>query len=179
MSTRRAPLSTNANAANSPMRTRPSGSLASVLDKHRLQQLQQQKRSYASAQREDPYGQPPPHKKQLLNDGSKEAIREPPPVRQVKVQRKDPNLARNDPRNEARIAHAIGDKFEKLVAQQAEEAARMRHWKESTKAKFPDNIFYFESVPDDKRSKLVKQITQLGGVSPAPPPSARTTHHRH
>ncbi|CAN8097674.1 unnamed protein product [Discula destructiva] len=151
MSTRRAPLSSNSNAANSPMRTRPSGSLASVLDKHR-----HQKRAHASVQREELYGQPPPPKKQLLNDGSKEAVRCPPPVRQVKipVKREPGRLHKEEKTSQSANIR---------TAQQEDEATRIRRWREATRANFPDYVFYFESAPDDKRSKLVKQIMQLGG----------------
>lgn len=155
MSSRRAPLSSNPNAANSPMRTRPSASLASVLDKHRQQTS---KRAHASVQREEPYGQQPPIKRQLLNDGSKEAIRAPAVIRRVKVSGPNSN---HQARKDSKPSQSTASK----AAQQEEEAIRMRRWKDSTRSNFPDFVFYFESAPDDKRSKWAKQIAQLGGVS--------------
>ncbi|KAJ4411336.1 Cdc7p-Dbf4p kinase complex regulatory subunit [Gnomoniopsis sp. IMI 355080] len=149
MSTRRVPLSSHPNGTNSPLRSHNTAS-ASVLNKYR-----QQKRAYASVQREEPYGQPPPAKKQLLNNGSKEPVRSPPAVRQVKVVR--PNL--NRVFKDDKPSQVSASK----VAQQEDEAARMRRWKEATRQNFPDYVFYFESVPDEKRAKVVKQITQLGG----------------
>lgn len=151
MSSRRVPLSLHPNGTNSPLRNHPT-SAASVLNKYR-----QQKRAYASLQREEPYGQPPPAKKQLLNNGSKEPVRSPPAVRQVKIARPNPNRVFKD----ERPSQAAGSK----ATQQEDEAARMRRWKEATRQNFPDYVFYFESVPDEKRAKVVKQITQLGGVS--------------
>lgn len=151
MSSRRVPLSSHPNGTNSPLRPH-STATASVLNKYR-----QQKRAYASVQREEPYGQPPPAKKQLLNNGSKEPVRSPPAVRQVKVARPNSNRVFKDDKP----SQTLGSK----AAQQEDEAARMRRWKEATRQNFPDYVFYFESVPDDKRAKVVKQITQLGGVS--------------
>ena len=63
MSSRRVPLSSNPNAANSPYRA-----LAAAASK--------QKRSYATIQREESYGQPPPAKKQMLD--SQQTLRTPP-----------------------------------------------------------------------------------------------------
>ncbi|KAF3762007.1 hypothetical protein M406DRAFT_334044 [Cryphonectria parasitica EP155] len=146
MSSRRVPLSSNPNVANSPIRSQ-SSALASVLGKHR-----QQKRAYASVQREEHYGQPPPTKKKLLNDGTEQPLRS--PVRQVKVIRRDLSRAYKD----EKISQASISK----VAQQEDEAARVQRWKEATRHSFPSYVFYFESCPAEQRSKLVKQLTQLG-----------------
>lgn len=151
MSTRRIPLSSNPNVANSPVRKHASA-LVSLVDKHR-----QQKRNYASVQRDEPYGQPPPTKKKLLNDGSEQPLRS--PVRQVKIIRRD--LARAAYKDE-KPSQNSGSK----AARQEDEAARMRRWKEVTRTNFPRYVFYFESCPAEQRSKMVKQLTQLGAVSP-------------
>lgn len=110
-------------------------------------------------QRDEPYGQQPPNKKLLLNDGSKEAVRSPPPVRQVKIVRKDHSKAQKS------YVHTANSAVLSRSAQQEDEVIRMRRWKESTRENFPAYVFYFENVADDKRVKLVKQIAQLGGVS--------------
>lgn len=151
MSSRRAPLSSNLNAANSPIRTHTSG-LASKLFKDRLQ-----KRPFASVQREEPYGQPPPAKKKLLNDGTEQPTRS--PVRQVKVVRRDYARPRRDDRfNQPPASHK--------AAQQEDETARMDRWKANTRRNFPQYVFYFESCPAELRPRLVKYLMHLGAVSP-------------
>lgn len=152
MSSRRAPLSSNPNVANSPIRTQTS-SFASKLFKDRLQ-----KRPFASVQREEPYGQPPPAKKKLLNNGTEQPARS--PVRQVKVVRRDPVRTYKDDRP----TQASGSK----AAQQEDETARMERWKTNTRRNFPDYVFYFESCPSELRPKLVKYLTHLGAVSQPP-----------
>lgn len=147
-STRRAPLSSNSNAANSPIRN--TSALAAALSKQR-----HPKRAYASVQREEPYGQPPPSKKQMLNDGSERPARS--PVRQVKVVRRDPTR----PHKDEKTAHERGSK-----SQREEERARVHQWKEAQRRNFPGFVFYFESVPNDQRSKIVKQLAHYGAVSP-------------
>ncbi|KAJ0108168.1 g1 s regulator [Diaporthe amygdali] len=143
-STRRVPLSSNPNVANSPIRN--TSALAAALSKQR-----QQKRAYASVQREEPYGQPPPAKKQMLNDGSEKPARS--PVRQVKVVRRDPTRLPKDDK-------AFQEKNSK--SQREEERARVHQWKEAQRRNFPRFVFYFESVPNDQRSKIVKQLAHWG-----------------
>lgn len=145
-STGRVPLSSNPNVANSPIRN---SALAAALSKQR-----QQKRAYASLQREEPYGQPPPAKKQMLNDGTEKPARS--PVRQVKVVRRDPTRAHKDDKT----SHERVSK-----SQREEERARVHQWKEAQRRNFPGFVFYFESVPNDQRSKIVKQLAHWGAVS--------------
>ena len=54
-------------------------------------------------------------------------------------------------------------------AQQEERSAKgttesVRQWQRHYKKVFPDFVFYFESVPDEQRVRLLKQITALGAV---------------
>lgn len=149
MSSRRVPLASNPNVANSPIRN-TSSNFPAVLSKHR-----QQKRTYASVQREEPYGQPPPSKKKLLNNGTEQALRS--PARQVKVVRKDLTRAHKD----EKLSHQLGSK----AAVREDETARVQRWKSITRTNFPNFVFYFESVPNDQRAKLVRHLTQLGAVS--------------
>lgn len=44
----------------------------------------------------------------------------------------------------------------------------VRQWQTQTRARFPNFVFYFESIPDEQRSKLAKQVAQLGAVSSTP-----------
>ncbi|RDA90979.1 hypothetical protein CP533_3110 [Ophiocordyceps camponoti-saundersi (nom. inval.)] len=143
MSTRRAPLASNPNAANSPLRGASS-----------LPCYAKQKRF----QREDAYVQPPPVKKQALENGSQRAIRSPgrplPQRAQVLVQRTSTSATRSA--NKDRISRAASV-FSAHDADHEKEA-----WKKHYKAKFPKMVFYFESIPDDVRAKLTKRVTYFG-----------------
>jgi regulatory subunit for Cdc7p protein kinase len=45
------------------------------------------------------------------------------------------------------------------------EVENVRQWQEQTRSRFPKMVVYFESIPDEQRVKLTKQVTGLGGVS--------------
>ncbi|KIE03739.1 G1/S regulator, partial [Metarhizium majus ARSEF 297] len=144
MSSRRVPLTSNPNVANSPLRGPGS-----------LHAYAKQKRSYANVQREEAYGQPPPVKKQVLEDGTQRAVRSPSkaPRAQVVVQRSSTRLVTKDrtTRTTQASARTVQDvDTEKEV------------WKKHHRAKFPKMVFYFESIPDDIRAKLTKRVNYLG-----------------
>ncbi|RDA86670.1 hypothetical protein CP532_5040 [Ophiocordyceps camponoti-leonardi (nom. inval.)] len=143
MSTRRAPLANNPNAANSPLRG------ASTLPCYAKQKR---------VQREDAYIQPPPVKKQALENGNQRAIRSParplPPRAQVLVQRTSTSASRST--NKDRVSRAAAA-FSAHEADNEKEA-----WKKHYRAKFPKMVFYFESIPDDVRAKLTKRVTYFG-----------------
>jgi regulatory subunit for Cdc7p protein kinase len=147
MSSRRVPLTSNPNVANSPLR----GASA-------LASFSKQKRSYANLQREEPYGQPPPTKKQALDNGTTRAPRSPSklPRSQLLIQRGVPatSTARTTTRERSTKASTTsrGVPDDKEV------------WKKHYRAKFPKMVFYFESIPDDIRAKLTKRVTYLGAV---------------
>jgi len=154
MATRRAPLSSNPNAANSPLRTSSASLLAyqgSKLSKAR---------SHADMMREEAYGQPPPAKRQMVDHG---------------IQRSMPSPTRPKPRNVVHRVYASKAAEQapatKRVPQSAafkpseKEVDNIRAWQTQTRARFPKMVFYFESVSDDQRSKLSKQVTHLGAVS--------------
>lgn len=152
-STRRIPLSSNQNAANSPVRN---SALATAFNKQR-----HTKRAYASVQREEPYGQPPPAKKQMLNDGTEKASRS--PVRQVKIVRRDPTRPHRDDKTSLEKAPR--------PSQQEDERARVQQWQQVTRRNFPGFVFYFESVSSEQSAKIVKQLVHLGAVSDPGRPS--------
>ncbi|KAH7161436.1 Dfp1/Him1, central region-domain-containing protein [Dactylonectria macrodidyma] len=143
MSSRRGPLTNNPNVANSPLRG------ASTLAAYA-----KQKRSYATIQREEAYGQPPPLKKQVLDNGNQRALRSPTrPVRtQVLVQR-----GTTRPATKERSSRAISTSRSTHDAETEKE-----QWKKHHRAKFPKMVFYFESIPDDIRARLTKRVTYLG-----------------
>ncbi|KAL7790444.1 hypothetical protein V8C37DRAFT_180098 [Trichoderma ceciliae] len=151
MSSRRAPLASNPNVANSPLRA------PSILAAYA-----KPKRSFATAQREEPYGQPPPVKKQALENGAQRAVRSPTKP-----------LARAPahivvPRNSTAVPRPIvRERSSKTAATSAARASQdvdteKEAWKKHHRAKFPKMVFYFESIPDDIRAKLTKRVTYLG-----------------
>ncbi|KAJ6437816.1 G1/S regulator NimO [Purpureocillium lavendulum] len=153
MSSRRAPLTSNPNVANSPLRA-PST----------LSGYAKQKRSYATVQREEAYGQPPPVKKQALEHGSR-AVRSPSKATaatastsrtHVLVQRGGTARSTMAPRD--RVSRAAPATQSTRTGQEADTQV----WRSHYKAKFPKMVFYFESIPDDVRAKLVKRVTYFG-----------------
>ncbi|KAG6014491.1 hypothetical protein E4U54_005224 [Claviceps lovelessii] len=146
MSSRRVPLTSNPNVANSPLRGH-----------NTLNAYAKQKRSYATVQREEAYGQPPPVKKQALDNGSQRAVRSPSKTSraQVLVQR---SAAAARPTLRDRAIKSIQDSTRAIQDNEAEKEA----WKKHYRVKFPKMVFYFESIPDDIRAKLTKRVTYLG-----------------
>jgi regulatory subunit for Cdc7p protein kinase len=147
MATRRVPLGSNPNAANSPLRASSASLLAyqgSKLSKAR---------SHADMMREEAYGQPPPAKRQMVDHG---------------VQRPMPSPTRPKPRNVVHRAYASKATEQAPVAKtkpSVSEVDSIRVWQTQTRARFPRMVFYFESVSDDQRAKLSKQVAHLGAVS--------------
>jgi regulatory subunit for Cdc7p protein kinase len=143
MSSRRGPLTNNPNVANSPLR----GASA-------LAGYAKQKRSYATVQREETYGQPPPLKKQVLDNGVQRAVRSPTRSTrsQVLVQR---GVTRPTKERASRPAS---------TATSRDLDTEKEAWKRHHRAKFPKMVFYFESIPDDVRARLTKRVNYLGAV---------------
>jgi regulatory subunit for Cdc7p protein kinase len=148
MSTRRAPLSSNPNAANSPLR----GAAAALAAK--------QRRSHAEVQREEAYGQPPPAKRQMLDLGGGRAARSP-------VQSKAASARSASQRTtlKTNTADKVAAKSNPTRTLSEEELQGLRQWQTQLRARLPSMVFYFESLPDDQRARLTKQVTHLGAVS--------------
>ncbi|KAJ4266365.1 Cdc7p-Dbf4p kinase complex regulatory subunit [Fusarium torreyae] len=142
MSSRRGPLTNNPNVANSPLR----GASA-------LAGYAKQKRSYATVQREETYGQPPPLKKQVLDNGVHRPVRSPTRSTrtQVLVQR---GVTR--PSTKERSSRTASTATTRDIDNEKEA------WKRHHRAKFPKMVFYFESIPDDVRARLTKRVNYLG-----------------
>jgi regulatory subunit for Cdc7p protein kinase len=158
MSNRRIPLSTNQNVANSPLRNT----------------ALKQKRTLAQIQREEPYGQPPPAKKLVLDAGSQRVIKSPsqqPRVTksQIPVQTRrattatyESKIARGRPvsrtQQSATSATVPNDYTEKDIQD-------IQTWQDHHRARFPKSLFYFDQISNDVAHRLKKQIASLGGVS--------------
>lgn len=158
MSSRRVPLSNNPNVANSPLR----GASA-------LAAYAKQKRSHATTQREEPYGQPPPIKKQALDNGSARVIRSPSKLPRSQVGPRSATAAATRPA--VRDRQTNRPTAPSRPTQDADTEKEV--WKRHHRAKFPKMVFYFESIPDDIRAKLIKRVTYLGAVRPSSVASAR------
>lgn len=150
MSARRGPLANNPNVANSPLRG------ASVLSG-----LAKQRRSHATVQREEAYGQPPPVKKQALEDGGHRPVRSPTKIGRLQTQKVSPRgVTRLAPKD--RSSKATTDA---TSTQDAEDERYTELWRKHHMSRFPNMVFYFDSIPDEVRLKLTKKVHSLGSVS--------------
>lgn len=153
MASKRAPLASNPNVANSPLRA------PSILAGYA-----KPKRSFATTQREEPYGQPPPVKKQALENGAQRAVRSPTkPLTRAPAHIVVPRNSSAVPRPVVRERAARTATASATRATQDQDTDR-EAWKKHHRAKFPKMVFYFESIPDDIRAKLTKRVTYLGAV---------------
>ena len=146
MSTRRAALTSNPNAANSPLRA----NLGATHGGKRL-------RSHADLAREEAYGQPPPAKRQMVEHGVPR-----PSLKSPSTQRTTRTAAQR------LVTRATVDEKASQPATykpSEKEVENVRQWQAQTKSRFPKMVVYFESIPDEQRVKLAKQVTHLGGVS--------------
>jgi len=151
MSSRRVPLSSNPNVANSPLRgaTALNNAMAA-----------KSRRSHASTQREDNYGQPPPAKRQMLEGGTKAVLRSPSRQPQQQLQRAVPSRATS--RSHAPSRRHVQDPNPQPTE---EDLREIRKWQQNQRSRFPKFVFYFDGIPQEQQSRLAKQLTHLGAVS--------------
>jgi regulatory subunit for Cdc7p protein kinase len=161
MSGRRVPLSSNPNAANSPYRAVAAAAAA------------KQKRSYATVQREEAYGHPPPAKKQML-ETSYSNLKSPSRqnlalAAEGRVFTRKSNSSQ--PTAFTRKLEAARAKPTQQTQTRAdtkgavENLETIRQWQRHYRRVFPKLVFYFESISEDHRIKFAKQVTALGAVS--------------
>lgn len=153
MSSRRIPLTNNPNAANSPLRG--TSTLAAF--------AKQQKRSYATVQREEPYGQPPPMKKQAVETMAQRSIRSPSKLPRSQLATRNTTTTTSTTTSTTRPTLRTSKPIAGSRATQDVDTEK-EVWKKHHMAKFPKMVFYFESIPDDVRAKLIKRVTYLGAV---------------
>lgn len=158
MSSRRVPLSSNTNAANSPYRAAAG--------------ISKQKRSYATIQREESYGQPPPAKKQMLENPSQRT----PPRQSTQSSAEGKVFTRKSTASQQTVferkleAARQRDRPAQQTVTKAEKASdqnleQIRAWQKHTRRQFPKFVFFFESGSEDARYKCTKQVIALGAVS--------------
>ncbi|KAF2020794.1 sporulation-specific protein 6 [Aaosphaeria arxii CBS 175.79] len=143
MSNRRVPLGNIQNATNSPLRVAAVGG--------------KRQRSHASEQRDLPYGQPPP-KKQIVEVDDAEARRYGGLTRRSGA----PPTAFQKKLEAVREVKAVPKQSERSTKGAQENLETIRQWQRHYRKMFPQFVFYFESIPDDVRSKVLKQAQMLG-----------------
>ena len=158
MTNRRIPLSSVPNAANSPVRA-----VAAAASK-RSRPL-----DFA---REITYGQPPPAKKHII-EVKETQPRTPPPRRQLPAKEgaifnRGPNGAQLTAFDKKLLAVKDNPAPAKPPRQEkAEESLEsVRQWQRHYRKAFPNFVFYFESIPDESRKHISRQIAHFGAVSP-------------
>ncbi|KXX80760.1 Hsk1-interacting molecule 1 [Madurella mycetomatis] len=149
-SIRRIPLSSNPNAANSPMRASAAALLAA-----------KKGHSHAEVLREEPYGQPPPAKRQMIE----RSVASPTPSRSTRILvRRAVSRAASRATVGTGTSTSTTQRTSRAISRKSteEDVNAMRQWHSNIRARFPNMVFYFESIPDDVCSKLAKQVARLG-----------------
>ncbi|KAI4654273.1 uncharacterized protein J4E78_007318 [Alternaria triticimaculans] len=139
MSNRRVPLANLQNATNSPLRATAIGG--------------KRQRSHASEQRDVPYGQPPP-KKQLIEVDDAEA-------------RRHGLIRRSGAQPTALTRKLEAARETKAPSKQAAQRAShdletIRQWQRHYRKLFPQFAFYFDSVSEPQKDKLLNRARVLG-----------------
>jgi regulatory subunit for Cdc7p protein kinase len=143
MSNRRVPLANLHNATNSPLRAAAVGG--------------KRQRSHASEQRDVTYGQPPP-KKQMVEVDDAESRR------YGLGRRSAAPTALQKKLEAAREGKAISKQADKSQRGVNENLETIRQWQKHYRKMFPSFVFYFESIPDEMKYRVSKQVQALGAV---------------
>lgn len=114
-------------------------------------------RSHADALREEPYGQPPPAKRQMVERGVASPSRS--RTTRTTVLRSASRATTRGTTATQKASHAAS------YNPTEEELVNLKTWHAQIRTRFPKMVFYFESIPDDQRSKLARQVGKLGAVS--------------
>ncbi|KAE9974437.1 hypothetical protein EG328_003823 [Venturia inaequalis] len=149
MTSRRVPLANLPNATNSPYRD------AAAPGTKRA-------RSHAGDQRELAYAQPPAKKLMLEADHEetrrhalpRKTSQNPPTALQRKLE-----AARDSRTTETRPMSRATEKAQKASQDNLES---IRQWQRHYKKIFPQIVFYYESIPEDMRSRISRRVQTLG-----------------
>jgi regulatory subunit for Cdc7p protein kinase len=141
MSNRRVPLSNLQNATNSPLRAPAVGG--------------KRQRSHASEQRDVPYGQPPV-KKQIIEVDDAEARRH------GLVRRSGAQPTALTRKLEA--ARETKAPAKQTAPRQSNDLETIRQWQRHYRKLFPQFAFYFDTVSDPQKDKLMSRARILGSV---------------
>jgi regulatory subunit for Cdc7p protein kinase len=159
MASRRVPLSTVPNAANSPVRA-----IAVAASKR--------SRPQAGTQEDNVYDGPPPAKKQIIELNFSQP-RTPPPRKPLlptesKVFSKRPiesQLTAFDRRLLAAKDRSVREQVEQTETAADEPYDTLRQWQKHYRKAFPSFVFYFESVNEEARRQYSKRLHAFGAVS--------------
>lgn len=158
MSTRRPPLANVPNATNSPHRP---GLVPT-----------KRSRAIGSTQIDVSYGQP--LSKKHVVDGMDQDSRSPPRAKMLATGTDAKVFSRRSnntqPSAFERKLVAVRDKERQLRTTRpektpAETLDTIRQWQRHYRRAFPQFVFYFDSIPEDSRSKCSRQVLALGAVS--------------
>ncbi|KAL5374775.1 hypothetical protein DPSP01_011704 [Paraphaeosphaeria sporulosa] len=149
MASRRVPLANLQNATNSPMRAAAIGG--------------KRQRSHASEQRDLSYGQPPA-KKLMVETDDADARRSglvrrsaaPPTALTKKLE------AAREHKVEQKVAPRAARPNTRGPEVTASNLETIRNWQRHYRKLFPQFVFWFESVPEDIKSKISRQAQILG-----------------
>lgn len=119
------------------------------------------KRSHASNQREELYGQPPPVKKQMISNPST-----------YRVTARSPVKARTTTHTITQ-SRAVGGHRDRDAASQQHVKAQLadedvndfKKWAVAQKQQFVKHVFYLDNLPQEVLPKIERQIAALGAVS--------------
>ena len=158
MTNRRIPLSSVPHAANSPVRA-----VAAAASKR--------SRPLDFAQ-EVTYGHPPPAKKHII-EVKESQPRTPPPRRQSSAKEgavfnRGPSGAQLTAFDKKLLAVKDNPAPTKPPRQETvveESLESVRQWQRHYRKAFPNFVFYFESIPDESRKQISRQIAHFGAVS--------------
>ncbi|KAI9864230.1 MAG: hypothetical protein M1824_005625 [Vezdaea acicularis] len=156
MTSRRVPLSSIPNATNSPRR----GAAAAA---------SKRPRSFSSQQRDIPYGQGPPPKKQIVE--FEQSLRSPTKQR-AHLPSDGRALSRGvnnggsatllERKRLAAVERQAQSRTSRAEKTERENREHIIQWQKHYRSLFPEFVFYFESIPEEVRAKCSKQITSLG-----------------
>lgn len=121
-------------------------------------------RSHAGDQRELAYAQPPSKKMMLEADDDetrrhallRKSGQNPPTALQRKLE------AVRDARVDTKPLSRAAEKAQKASQENLES---IRQWQRHYKKIFPQIVFYYESIPEDMRSRISRRVQTLGAVS--------------
>lgn len=153
---RRAPLASIPNATNSPHRTLTNSNKRPRASANVLQQENE-----------------PPQKRQMV-EKTKESTNPTTPRRRMIAQSAEgrvfeagPNTTETNSFQRRLVASrekGASVRFAKSEAQQQKDVESVRHWQKHYRKIFPTFSFYFESIPEDMRTRFTRQVTALGAV---------------
>ncbi|KAK7508906.1 Dfp1/Him1, central region-domain-containing protein [Phyllosticta citriasiana] len=145
MSSRRMPLANVPNGTNSPYR--PPAAAAT-----------KRNRSYASEQRDLTYAQQPPTKKLIVEDTDVENRRH-VLLQKTRQSQISASQKKQDITRDSRLSSRPVEKSARPAHDNLE---TVRQWQKHYRKAFPHFVFYFESIPEDARTKATKQLLALG-----------------